>query len=210
MTAPFDLGPMPAGRRMRTVDKRMVRADVGRIFGLARAVERWPLHLPHYRYVRLHDRRPDGGGVVEMAANRPFGPLNWPTWWMAEMQVVSGEGRDPAIRFRHIDGTTRGMEVEWSFTPAPVSFAPPVDVVATFVRIVHLWDGPPWPLVGGGVAASVIGPVFVHGIASRTLSGLAVVAEDPSMDRSADRPAPTDGATGTTSGTMRRDSSAGA
>jgi hypothetical protein len=193
---------MPTGRRMRTVDERSVRADVDRMFDLARAVELWPSHLPHYRYVRLHDRRPDGGGIVEMAANRPFGPLNWPTWWMAEMQVISGEGRDPAIRFRHIDGTTRGMEVEWSFTPSPVPFAPTTEAVATFVRIVHLWDGPPWPLVGGAAAMSVIGPVFVHGIASRTLAGLAAVAEHSAGDG----PASTDGARGT----VRRDSSVGA
>jgi hypothetical protein len=32
-------------------------------------------------------------------------------------------------------------------------------------------------VVGGVAANSVIGPVFVHGIASRTLEGLALVAE---------------------------------
>jgi hypothetical protein len=45
------------------------------------------------------------------------------------------------------------------------------------VRIVHLWLGPSWPLIGGLAARAVIGPVFVHGIASRTLAGLAAVAE---------------------------------
>ena len=38
--------------------------------------------------------------------------------------------------------------------------------------IVHRWNGPKWPLVGGVVARVVIGPVFIHGIASRTLAGI--------------------------------------
>jgi hypothetical protein len=32
-------------------------------------------------------------------------------------------------------------------------------------------------LIGGFAATKVIGPVFVHGIASRTLAGLAAAAE---------------------------------
>jgi hypothetical protein len=42
---------------------------------------------------------------------------------------------------------------------------------------VHSWNGPEWPVVGGIAAANIIGPVFVHGIASRTLEGLAMFAE---------------------------------
>jgi hypothetical protein len=45
------------------------------------------------------------------------------------------------------------------------------------VRIVHVWDGPPIPVVGPIAATTVIGPVFVHGIASRTLAGLAAASE---------------------------------
>jgi hypothetical protein len=60
------------------------------------------------------------------------------------------------------------MEVEWSFTPA---------LGGTHVRILHVWDGPRIPLIGMWLAVYLIGPVFVHGIASRTLAGLAAVAE---------------------------------
>jgi hypothetical protein len=60
------------------------------------------------------------------------------------------------------------MEVEWSFTEAPGG---------THVRIVHVWDGPKWSAASAPAATMVIGPVFVHGIASRTLAGLAAVAE---------------------------------
>ena len=162
---PYVLGPMPVGRPMETVDEALVRAPLRTIFGLAARVEEWPAHLAHYRFVRFRSRASDGGGLVEMAANRPFGLVHWPTWWLSEMSVDHAR---PAIRFRHVGGVTTGMDVEWSFVP---------EGDATRVRIVHVWDGPPWPLIGLFAATAVIGPVFVHGIASRTLAGLARVAE---------------------------------
>ncbi|GEM_PF-180643 len=174
--APLELGPMPARRRMRTLDERVVRVSVESIFALACDVERWPALLRHYRAVRFLDRRADGGGIVEMAADRPFAVANWPTWWMSEMRITRPPD-PPAIRFRHIGGITRGMEVEWTFAPLGPPFAPERAHGATRVRILHLWDGPGWPIVGSVAAVGVIGPVFVHGIASRTLAGLAAAAE---------------------------------
>jgi ribosome-associated toxin RatA of RatAB toxin-antitoxin module len=170
LRTPLDLGPMPDARRMRTVDERVVRAPLERIFALAADVEAWPRHLSHYRYVRFDERASDGGGVVEMSADRPFGPLGWPTWWRSLMAVQppSDAPSPPVIRFRHVGGITTGMEVEWSFVPVAEGVR---------VRIVHLWDGPAWPLVRTVAAVAVIGPVFVHGIASRTLAGLARAAE---------------------------------
>jgi len=156
---------MPRTGRMRTLDELVVRAPLERIFALAADVGAWPERLPHYRSVVYDTRAADGGGIVRMAANRPFGALHWPTWWRSLMAV---DRAAPAIRFRHIGGVTTGMEVEWSF----VSVAG-----GTHVRVLHVWDGPPWPAIGGVAASRVIGPVFVHGIASRTLAGLARVAE---------------------------------
>jgi hypothetical protein len=163
--APFELGPPPTDRLVTTVDELLVRAPVQRIFEIAAAVEHWPAYLTHYRYVRFREQRRDGGGIVEMAANRPFGVFNWPTWWLSEMAV----NRDvPWVRFRHIGGVTTRMDVEWSFTPVDGG---------TLTRIVHVWNGPHWPLIGPFAATQVIAPVFVHGIASRTLAGLAKAAE---------------------------------
>ena len=160
---------MPAGRAMTTIDAAHVAAPLPVIFELAREVERWPEHLPHYRFVRFTRRDGVGGGIVEMSANRPFGPLVWPTFWRSEMETIPLSGaQSPAIRFRHIGGITTGMDVAWEFAPRGSG---------TDVRIVHVWDGPPVPLVGSIAARSVIGPVFVHGIASRTLAGLAKAAE---------------------------------
>jgi ribosome-associated toxin RatA of RatAB toxin-antitoxin module len=168
---------MPLGRRMETVDEQVVRVPLHTIFDLAKRVEAWPEHLPHYRSVRFRDRRADGGGVVEMSANRPFDipaigvRLNWPTWWLSEMSVTECT---PSIRFRHIAGITRGMDVEWSFAATPAG---------THVRILHVWNGLTIPLVGIWAAGYVIGPIFIHGIASRTLAGLAKVAESRQHQR---------------------------
>jgi hypothetical protein len=167
------LGEMPVGRAMETVDERIVRAPVEIVFGIVRAVDHWPAYLSHYRYVRFRERSSDGGGIVEMSANRPFGLLNWPTWWLSEMAVDSSAH---LVRFHHVGGVTRGMDVEWSFRSEPEG---------TFVRLLHVWDGPRWPLIGVFAATEVIGPIFIHGIASRTLAGLARVAEMEAARRAA-------------------------
>ena len=160
---------MPTDALMRTVDELVVKAPATVMYELAADVESWPSLLPHYRYVRFRERQV-GGGTVEMAANRPFGVLDWPTWWVSHMDVRPHSDRpDPVIRFRHIEGITSRMEVEWAFSPLSND--------TTHVSIVHSWNGPSWPLVGPVAARAVIGPVFVHGIASRTLAGLAAAAE---------------------------------
>ena len=145
---------------MRTVDRVRVRAPLLRVFEVAVDVEQWPTFLSHYRWVRMLERRGEGG-LVEMAAWRPFGKLLYPTWWVSEMQV---DREAPAVRYRHVRGVTRGMDVEWSLRSGGAD---------TEVEIVHQWAGPRWPLIGSAAATLVIGPVFIHGIASRTLAGLA-------------------------------------
>jgi hypothetical protein len=149
-----------------TVDALLVHAPLERVFGAASDVERWPQWLPHYRWVRFHSQR-KGGGLVEMAAWRPFGPVlpGWPTWWMSEMDI---EAQVPRIRYRHVRGITTGMDVAWDFA---------VQGNAVDVTITHRWNGPSWPLIGAAAASMVIGPVFIHGIASRTLAGVARQAE---------------------------------
>jgi hypothetical protein len=73
------------------------------------------------------------------------------------------------------------MDVEWTFDPVDAG---------THVRVVHAWDGPRWPLIGIFAATEVIGPVFIHGIASRTVTGLGREAE------ARDRPRLLEGSTG--------------
>ena len=149
---------------MIQVDRHETSASVTRVFACAADVERWPEWLAHYRWVRFLERRPDGG-LVEMAAWRPFGPLRWPTWWVSEMTL---DRAAPAVRYRHVRGITRGMDVEWTFAPEGERVA---------VTVTHRWDGPPWPGLRRAAASLVIGPLFVHAIAQRTLAGIARVAE---------------------------------
>ena len=158
---------------MRTVDQMVIGAPLGRVFQVAAGVERWPAILPHYRWVRFLDRR-DGGGTVEMAAWRPFGPLRYPVWWVSEMTV---DRTACEIRYRHVRGITTAMDVVWRVVPqAEVPKGPfrvgTTEDVDTVVTIVHEWPGPAWPLIGRLAANLVIGPVFIHGIASRTLAGI--------------------------------------
>ncbi|HEU5041928.1 MAG TPA: SRPBCC family protein [Gemmatimonadales bacterium] len=144
---------------MRTVDRLLMQAPVDRVFAAAADVERWPELLPHYRWVRMLERQPEGG-LVEMAAWRPFGPVGYPTWWVSEMRL---DRAARAVHYRHVRGVTTGMDVVWRLEPRGGG---------TEVTIVHDWTGPRWPLIGGIAAEWVIGPVFIHGIASRTLAGI--------------------------------------
>lgn len=147
---------------MRTVDRIHIAAPFDRVFSAASTVARWPQILPHYRWVRhLED------GLVEMAAWRPFvGFLKYPTWWVSQMTIDPPRGE---IRYRHMRGITRGMDVVWKLVEVLEDGG---GARGVNVEIVHTWDGPRWPLIGRLAADLVIGPVFIHGIASRTLAGI--------------------------------------
>jgi len=160
---------------VRTVDRTPMRAPVARVLEVAADVERWPALLRHYRWVRVLERRPEGA-LVEMAAWRPFGPVGYPTWWVSEMRV---DRATPAVHYRHVRGITTGMDVVWSFAPVGDG---------TDVSIVHQWSGPRWPLIGSAAASLVIGPVFIHGIASRTLAGIRAYVEHEPPHRPAEPP----------------------
>ncbi|MGH7466530.1 MAG: hypothetical protein ACRENP_00945 [Longimicrobiales bacterium] len=150
-----------------TLDQHLMRASPALCFHVAANVELWPSILPHYRWVRFHQKQGFGLGVVEMAAWRPFPlGLHYPTWWLSDMHVDETE---PAVYYRHRQGITRGMSVKWSFLPQGSN--------ATLVHIVHEWKGPDWPLIGSVAARWVIGPHFISAIAQRTLAGVALEAE---------------------------------
>jgi ribosome-associated toxin RatA of RatAB toxin-antitoxin module len=160
---------------MYTVDETVMRAGVETCFRAGADVERWPERLPHYRWVRFQRKDGFGTGRVEMAARRDFGPLPYPVWWVSEMTV--DESR-PAVLYRHVDGITTGMEVVWTFEDRGDG--------STLVRIVHDWkEGPRWPLPRfkrRWIADWIIGPVFIHHVASRTLAGIRRHVESGSGD----------------------------
>ncbi|NIP80829.1 MAG: hypothetical protein GWM90_17075 [Gemmatimonadetes bacterium] len=151
---------------MTRTDELVTSAPADIVFRVAADVERWPEILPHYRWVRFREKQGFGRGVVEMAAWRDFaGPLRYPTWWASRMDA---DPDVPIVRYHHVDGITRGMDVAWEFFP---------EDGGTRVRIIHEWDGPAWPLIRGIAADAVIGPHFISAIARRTLAGVGAEAE---------------------------------
>ncbi len=145
---------------MRTHNDVFVEASPEACLVGASDVERWPEILPHYRAVEFTRRDGEGSGRVLMKAFRDFGVLPYPIWWESEMET------DPSaltVRYEHVRGITRGMDVEWRLTP---------ERNGTHIEIVHEWAGPPWPLIGTFAARRVIGPHFVHVVAARTLEGV--------------------------------------
>lgn len=137
----------------------VIGADPRAIFTIARATERWPEMLPHYRFVRVlaHDPR----RVVEMAARRGRIPVRW------RAEQIDDEIM-PAITFVHLNGWARGMRVHWTFERS---------VDGTRVRIEHELE-PRIPIVGAWFVRRVIVGGFIDPIASRTLRCIKALAEE--------------------------------
>jgi hypothetical protein len=147
---------------MQTANVVKMSGELDHIVALAVDTERWPVILPHYRWVTLLE----GGGdhkSVEMAARRGRFPVKW-----RATQDVERDGPTPIIRFHHIGGVTKGMDVAWTFE---------VENGVVNVRIDHDFTAP-WPLVGQQVADRIIGPHFVEAIAGKTLNTIKAIVED--------------------------------
>jgi hypothetical protein len=155
---------------MFIVDEIVMDAPADVCFRTGADVERWPDVLPHYRWVHFQRKDGFGTGRVEMAARREFGPFPYPVWWVSEMKV---DETIPVVLYEHVDGITRGMHVVWSFERMASN--------RTREKIVHDWaEGPAWPLprfVCRLIADLIIGPIFIHHVASRTLAGIRTAAE---------------------------------
>jgi coenzyme Q-binding protein COQ10 len=130
------------------------------IYRLAAATERWPDLLPHYRSVRvLAENGP--ARTVEMAARYGWVPLRW----------TAEQTNDPHrrhIAFHHVAGPTRGMDVEWIFTP--------LDAHRTRVQIVHRLAFH-FPLAPDFFGKYIVSDIFIHGVASLTLAHMKRLAE---------------------------------
>lgn len=146
---------------MHTENRITIDAPPTRIYDLGARIEDWPEILPHYRYVTI--LRDEGARrLVEMAATRDGVPVRW-----TSLQKLEPENL--AIYYRHVRGITRGMIVTWSITPT---------ANGTDVRIAHDFD-PPWPAPAGPlIARYIVGQMFVHNIAEKTLRHIKRVAED--------------------------------
>jgi ribosome-associated toxin RatA of RatAB toxin-antitoxin module len=111
------------------------------VFRLARPVDRWDRLLAHYPRSRVRERRADGSLVVDFVARRPLIPILgiWlPVAWRAR---TWSEPETRRLRFVHVAGVTRGMDVTWRIESAEAGcrvsidhdFRPQMPGLAAFV-----------------------------------------------------------------------------
>ena len=152
-----------------------ISAPPDAVFPLVADIARWPEHLPHYLYVRILSRS-GSETVAAMSARRGLIPVFW-----GAVQSVDRSAR--RIRFRHVRGITRGMEVLWTLDE---------EDGGTRATVAHDLDLA-WPLIGPWFARHVIEAGFIRPIASRTLRCFKALAEaqvTQAETRAATAPAP--------------------
>jgi ribosome-associated toxin RatA of RatAB toxin-antitoxin module len=161
-----------------------IDAPPGLVFSLARDIERWAELLPHYALVRLVERHGDGALVLDFVARRPFVPilgLGLPVTWRSR---TWNEPMTRRLRFVHVAGATRGMDVTWRIEPKGQGGGCRVTIehrfeprIPGFARFVDRW--------------------FTRPIAGRTLATFRAIAEATaaaaagSADAASPKPAPT-------------------
>lgn len=99
--------------------------------------------------------------TVEMAARHGIVPLRW----TAEQ---TNDPVRPHIAFHHVKGPTRGMDVEWLFTP--------LGDAGTRVQIVHRLAFR-FPIAADFFGKYVVSDIFIHGVANKTLARMKQLAE---------------------------------
>ena len=157
------------------------------VYRLARDVTRWDVLLPHYARshpVELPSLDGVVGVVVDFVARRPFVPLlglGIPVTWRARTWHEPDTRR---LRFVHVAGATKGMDVTWTIEPAPhatAGGAASTPIARTQVTIAHRFE----PRLPG--FAGFVDRWFTRPIAGRTLATFKALAE--ALDRDiGDRP----------------------
>jgi len=134
------------------------------IFDLAAQVTRWPQLLMHYRFVRELDPStpadPLCRRVVAMSAWRTGIPVSW-----TSTQEIDRDARQ--VRYHHVAGATRGMDVVWRFELRRTTIDVTID---------HRLESARWWFRLPGVEY-IVGSLFVKHIADRTLRGIKYQAE---------------------------------
>jgi ribosome-associated toxin RatA of RatAB toxin-antitoxin module len=141
-----------------------VAASPDLVFALARDVERWERLLPHYARSRAGARLADGSLVVDFVARRPLSGLlglGLPVAWRAR---TWNEPATRRLRFVHVAGATRGMDVTWRIEP---------DASGTGAHVAIDHDfRPALPYF-----AAFVDRFFTRPIAGRTLGTFRAIAE---------------------------------
>lgn len=142
------------------------------VFELARKVPSWPAMLPHYRQVTVRSQTA-GTLTLDMRAVRRFGPLPLPVGWRSQFWTDAANPDDLRLRFVHVAGPTRGMDVTWHITP---------EGDGARAAIVHDFERR-LPLVGRHLFPRVVDRLFVRPIAGQTLATFKRLAEQAAQDQ---------------------------
>lgn len=141
---------------MKTSIRIDVTAPPELVFALARDVTRWPHLLPHYRAATVQRREGDAA-IVRFIAVRP-GILRLPALWRSRTWAEPDSLR---LRFVHLGGATRGMDVTWR-----------IEATESGCRVTIGHDFP-----APRLWAAFIDRFFTRPIAGRTLATFKAIAE---------------------------------
>ena len=162
-----------------------------RIFELAADIQNWGWILPHYRYLRVMEQT-GNVKIAEFGATRSFVLLRYkkrrnreedekappvyaqigfefPAQWKARQETFPAERR---ITYHHIGGITKGMRVEWRITPQRDRMKIVIDHELTYK----------FPIFGKWFGDKIVGKLFVHDIAGKTLQVLKTIVETTETD----------------------------
>ena len=142
-----------------------IAAPADLVFALAHDVERWAALLPHYARSVAVDRHSDGSVVADFIAYRTLIGvlgLGLPVTWRSRTWSEPASRR---LRFVHVAGATRGMDVTWRIEPSAS------ERDASTVTIEHEFA----PRVPG--FAAFVDRFFTRPIAGRTLATFKALAE---------------------------------
>lgn len=143
-----------------SVNEITIRAPVERIMEYAFDLPRWPSYLPHYRWVKILQTKGDRQ-TVEMACWRTGIPLKW----RSHLWVLPAERK---MRFLHIAGPARGMDVEWLLQPEG-------ETVRVTIRHELALEV---PIIKSALGQWIVGEFFVGAVAGRTLAWLKKTVEE--------------------------------
>ncbi|MGZ9161081.1 MAG: type II toxin-antitoxin system RatA family toxin [Candidatus Limnocylindrales bacterium] len=136
------------------------------VFALASDVQRWATLLPHYVRSTAVSRTSDGEVVAEFVARRPLIGvlgLGLPVAWRSR---TWNEPATRRLRFVHVAGATKGMDVTWR-----IESVDRAGRTLTAVTIRHDFR-PRLP-----VFAAFVDRYFTRPIAGRTLATFKTIAE---------------------------------
>jgi ribosome-associated toxin RatA of RatAB toxin-antitoxin module len=144
-----------------------IDAPPAAVFAIVHDVTRWADLLPHYVRSELVEGHEDGSVTADFVARRALVPvlgLGLPVTWRSR---VWADAAVPSLRFRHVAGATKGMDVAWRIEPRATADGSD----GCRVTIEHAFR----PRIPG--FARFVDRWFTRSIAGRTLATVRAIAE---------------------------------